>query len=344
MKSKLIVFFLFLQCSFMSAQTITINTVEVCAAQEVLLPVTAASLFNVGAITLYIGFDTNNLIFLSIENVDPQLAGMSTNMMSAPSQLAFAWSNPTAVNFGSGKLFDIKFATNNQPAVVYYNSGCELADPSGFAIPATYINGAINPGLPEITSQPKDTTIAEGGHAMFSVQSPNATSFLWRESLDQGTSWLTLDDGGIYSGTHTEMLSIFPVPSSYDNALYQCLLFRSNCQTISLTAKLNVDELTSADPLPIAPNTKNYLQVTPVPVHNHATVNYIMPEDGLVQLQVINPLGQIVTKIELSAQLKGHHHILLNTSDWHAGVYFLQAHFTLANKKLHQTVKIIKNF
>jgi len=325
----------------MSAQTINLSTVEVCAAQEVLLPVTSTSLLNIGAITLYIGFDTSNLTFVSIENIDPQLYGMSTNMMTVPSQLAFAWSSTTAINFENGKLFDVKFLTNGQSTPVYYNPGCEIADPTGTVIPVVYTDGAVNNGMPVISVQPKDTTVIEGGNAIFSVLSPNAISYFWKESQDQGTSWLTLEDGGIYSGTHSETLSIFPVPLSFDKNQYQCVLIRENCQAISVAAILSVDALTSTHNS-LNPVNKD-LFISPSPFTDHTNIEFTLPENGDVHIQIMSCLGNLVSEIIMPSQTSGYHHILLNTSDWHPGIYFVKFIRSLSNQKSFKVIKIIKN-
>jgi hypothetical protein len=341
MKSKIIFFVLFIQCSFMSAQTININSVEVCAAQEVLIPVTGASLFNVGALTLYIHFDTSNLTFISLENLDPQLSGMSTNMMTVPLQLAFAWSSTNPINFPNGKLFDLKFITNGQSAPVYYNPGCEIADTTGTALPVVYSNGAVISGLPVISVQPKDTIVFEGGHATFQIFSPNTISYSWLESRDLGTNWLTLQDGGLYSGTHSQELSIFPVPLSFDKNQYQCVLTRESCRAISAFGLLSVDALASIE-TNLNPGLKD-LFISPVPCHDHTTLEFTLPENGCAFIQVMSCLGEIVSEIDLPAQSEGHQHILLNTADWHPGVYFVKLTLADTNKKIYQVGKIIKN-
>jgi hypothetical protein len=342
MKSIFTFFFLFVQCSFMSAQTLTINTVEVCAGQEVLLPVTGSSLLNVGALTLYIGFDTTNLDFISIENIDPQLSGMSTNMMSSPAQLAFAWSNTSAINFADGKMFDLKFISNGQNALIFYNPGCEIADPSGTAIPVVFSNGAVSNAIPMVLSQPVDTSVVEGGHATFSVSSPNASSYFWKESQDNGTSWLTLEDDGIYSGTHNNTLSISPVPLSLNHYQYQCVLSGDICQALSAPVTLSVSTVTSTND-PISPCSKTF-QVTPVPFSDHAKIEFTMPETGNAVVQVLNCLGQIVSEINLPNQTKGLHYISVHTSDWQPGVYFIKFMLLPACEKSTQIIKTIKNF
>lgn len=341
MKSTIIIFFLFLQSSFLPAQTVTVQTVEVCAGQEVFLPVTASFLANVGALTLYIGFDTTNLSFISIENIDPQLSGMSANLMTSPMQLAFAWSNTTAINFINEKLFDIKFISNGQSAPVFYNTGCEIADPSGTTIPTTFNNGAINAGLPIIELQPTNTTVTEGEQVQFSVLSTNSITFFWRESQDQGTSWLVLEDDDTYSGTHSSQLSIHNIPLSFNNYQYQCVLSGATCQNYSNPAILTVDELTTVAPGLNIDNEN--ISISPVPFSDQTTVKYYMPADGDARLMIMNCVGQIVTEIALPSQQKGYHHILLNTRDWHSGVYFVKMSLYIAHKNLTKIIKTIKN-
>ena len=341
MKSKVIFFFLLIQCSFLSAQTININTIEVCAGQEVFLPVTAASLTNVGAITLFIGFDTINLTYLSIENIDPQLTGMSMNMMTLPAQLAFAWSSTTPSTFLNSKLFDLKFMSNGQSSPVSFNTGCEIADPLGAVIPVVYSNGAVNSSLPLVFVQPKDSTIIEENSVSFSVSSPNAVSYFWKESLDQGTSWTTIEDGGVYSGANTNELSIFPTPLSFDKNQYQCVLTKGNCVTNSAAAVLSVDALTSTENNS-GPGIKN-LSISPAPFTDHANAEFNLPENGNVLLQVMNFLGEKITEINLPAQQKGHHNILLNTKGWSSGIYFVTLTLTTPHQEYHQIIKTIKS-
>ncbi|MCX6267693.1 MAG: T9SS type A sorting domain-containing protein [Bacteroidetes bacterium] len=341
MKSNFIFFLLFIQCSFMSAQTININTVEVCAGQEVLLPVTAVSVSNVGALTLYISFDTTTLAFISVENLNPQLDGMSVNMMTNPLQLACAWSSTTPINLLNDKIFDLKFISNEQSSPVFYNPGCEIADPAGVVIPVVYTNGAVNSGLPVILTQPKDTLMTEGGQATFSVFSPNASSFTWMEFQNHGTSWHALPDSGIYSGTHTQELSIFPVPLSFDNNKYQCVLLNNDCQAISETATLSVDALAATENFP-TPDHKDLI-VSPVPFNNNTNIEFTLHENCNVMIQVMNCMGQLVSEINLPSQQTGHHHILLNTIEWHSGIYFLKFTGTFSNEQINRVVKIIKS-
>ena len=322
MKNRITFFLLAFQSLFVSAQTLNITSVEVCAAQEVLLPITGTSLLNMGALTLFIGFDTNNLVFDTILNLDNQLAGVSINLMTNPTQLALAWSSTTPANIPSGKLFDIKFISSGQTAPVSYNPGCELADPSGTIIPATYTGGAVNSALPIINQQPQNQTIIEGSNAQFSISSPNALSFNWMESQDHGTSWLTLEDNSIYSGTHSSLLTINQVPLAFNQYLYKCLLIRESCQEISVSAVLNVDEMTTT--LGENHSSIKYFRIKPTPVIDQACIEYNLACGSNVALQVFTLTGSTIFKQEFLSQNSGLHHIVINTLNWQPGLYFVR--------------------
>jgi hypothetical protein len=320
-KRYLIIVFLAIQSCFLTAQTASIETLEVCAAQEVLIPVMASSISNVGALTLYVGFDTINLSYISVENIDPQIEGLTVNLMSNPTQIAFAWSNTSPVNFSNNKLFDLKFYSNGINGQVIFNNGCEISDTGGVVVPVTYIDGSVNSGLPVIISDPSDTTVLEGSNAGFHIAADNTMFFSWRESQDNGTSWITLDDNDFYSGTKTAHLTVINTPLNFNGYLYQCVLSTNVCQITSEDALLSVDELTSSE---VIVNTeKNRISLAPVPCYDYLLVDVDFPDCKTGLLKVINVAGKIVKSIPFRPCEVGIQHITLTTDDLSAGNYTL---------------------
>ncbi len=319
MSNRIALFLLAFQGLSVSAQTLSIDNAEVCAAQEVLLPVSGTTLTNVGALTLFIGFDPNLLSYDTVINVDPLLAGMSFNLMTSPFQLACAWSSTAPISISSGKLFDIRFVSNGQTAPVSYNPGCELADPSGTVIPAAYISGAVNSGLPLITLQPSNVTTTEGNDASFTVSSPNALSYFWMESQDSGASWMTLEDNSIFTGTHTSNLLINQVPLSFNTRLYKCALIRNNCQEVSGSALLTVDALSGINPRK-TPGIQD-IKVSPVPFSDHLSMDFVLGAMTTISMTAFNMEGIPVFTREFSSLPTGRHHININTAGWQPGVY-----------------------
>lgn len=325
--------------SVATAQTISIDSLKVCAAQEVIIPVTAENLTDVGALTLYVGFDSVNLTFVSVENIEPQLTGMSTNLMSNPMQLAFAWSNTLPVNFPNSKLFEIKFLTNGQNGNIWFNSGCEISDTGGYVINVAYHDGHVASAQPFIILNPENVTVPEGTTAVFNVQAGNVTHYYWRESQDNGTSWIVLDDNGFYTGSNTSALSVLSPTVNYNGFLYQCMLINDQCQAYSAPATLTVDSLTSVSSKPF---TKKTLVAKPVPFQDFVTISFFPPCAGKTSLDILDILGKPEMSIQLPPSGEGLQHIQLSTADLKPGLYVARIRNTCENGTGNLLIKIWK--
>src|SRR5690606_39000830 len=107
-------------------------------------------------------------------------------------------------------------------------------NPDGTLVGVSYTGdyaNAITPTQLSFTTQPEDATVEVGSDAIFSVDAlalqtatfdngvpdysePFATDvstglvYQWQESVDGGATWNSIADGGQYSGTATEELTI----------------------------------------------------------------------------------------------------------------------------------------
>jgi hypothetical protein len=305
--------------SFGQASSLTIGSIEACPGKEVLIPVTANNLLNVGAITLYIGFDTIHLQYQGVVNLDPQLAGMSINLMTNPTQIGFAWSSPTAANFPQNKFFDIKFIYVIGNCSVIFNPGCEITDITFNILPVQYINGGVFPEYPQILGQPRDTLVYSGNDAFFTVIAPTAQSYHWEESINNGSTWIFLEDGGKYSGTHTQTLQISDVILFFDQFQYQCLLSKNNCETLSDAATLLVDTMiVSTGSLQ---NRNIMLRQYPNPLRDHLRIEYYLPSEGEVYLELFQSDGKKVTDLVRQYQLTGTYQTGYDASRLTPGIY-----------------------
>lgn len=313
--------FLTLLSYSVTAQTASIDSLDVCAAQEVILPVNGASLLNVGAMTLYIGFDTINLTYDTVENIDPQVEGLTVNLMTNPMQIAFAWSNTVPANFPNNKLFDIIFISNGNNAEVHFNANCEISDTNGVVIPTTFLNGAIVSGMPQISQNPSDTTVDEGNTATFKVGAGNTNEYLWRESTDNGVTWLVLDDNNIYSGTKTNQLTIFNTPLAFNNNLYQCVLNASSCMLISASAKLTVEEIIGTDQ-----KTRNVSSalIFPNPFRDSFNIRFYSPSSSEIEFSLTDECGHLIKRFPFRQISAGIQYIPFETGNLKNGVYYLR--------------------
>jgi hypothetical protein len=116
----------------------------------------------------------------------------------------------------------------------YYDSGNPpVTDAQGRVVAASYpapadINAnstfdfreADNP--PAITTQPADTTACPGCTANIVVIATASDTFQWQ--IFNGVSWVNLSDGGQYSGTNTDTLTISNITAGENGNLHRVIL------------------------------------------------------------------------------------------------------------------------
>lgn len=93
-----------------------------------------------------------------------------------------------------------------------------------------------------------DTVYNEMGNASFGVSlvNPSGASYQWQVSIDNGSSWTNLSNGGFYSGVTDSVLQITNPTYSMNDYLYRCLVSNA-CGSVNSGngAKLNVIQLST---------------------------------------------------------------------------------------------------
>jgi hypothetical protein len=327
-------FFLFSFPMFLHAQTVSIGTVAACRNQEVLVPVNAQNLINAGAISLYIGFDSTKMTFRSIENIDAQLSGYMSNLLNNPPRIGFAWSSATTpASFPSGKLFDLKFTFFGNQGSVQFRPECEISNanvpPENITV--TWVSGAVDPGDPVIVKNPGDTTVVAGRNAIFGVTSTHTANYLWKESQDNGLTWVPLQDGGNYSGTHSQTLTIAQVPSSMNNHKFYCYLENGACSAASGTAMLRVDSVSGTDD--IQKETEPELFNYPNPFISGTRVEYFLPRPGTVHIFISDCTGKILTDLVNGPRERGNYKTDFHVNGLSPGFYYCIMNFSGSDSK-----------
>lgn len=72
---------------------------------------------------------------------------------------------------------------------------------------------------PTITSNPASSTTIVGGNTTFSVNATNATGYQWQ--VDQGSGYINIGNGGVYSGATTSTLSITGATAGMNGYIYR---------------------------------------------------------------------------------------------------------------------------
>jgi hypothetical protein len=342
--STLTVVFLF-YCSVLNAQTpgLSLGYVGVCNDTTILVPLTGYNLSNIGAITLYINYDEQKLVFLSIENIDPQLSGLMANPLSNPARLSIVWSKTSGANFLNTTLFKIKFRVLQKPGNLnFVKDNCEIANISipPQIITINYTDGLVFASIPTILFEPENKTIVSQSNAVFQVISPNALEFTWQESRSNGMLWSTLSETGTYSGTQTNTLTIKHVPANYNQFLYRCILSRYSCPAVSGVATLSVDSLTG-----IAGQLIHgilHLSNSPNPFSGKTTLQYTVPEYGLVSIKIYSMTGKIMGVPVDKPHKPGTYTLEDNFVYLPAGIYFCQYLLKSLNMAYETNFKMIK--
>ena len=90
-------------------------------------------------------------------------------------------------------------------------------------------------GVPVITTQPANATVAAGGIVTFRVVATGATAYQWQVSTDNGGTWANVKA----TGNNTATLS-FGVTSAHNGYLFRCVVTGGGKTVTSSTAKLTV--------------------------------------------------------------------------------------------------------
>ena len=97
-------------------------------------------------------------------------------------------------------------------------------------------------GPPVITTQPQDQTAIVGTTTAFSVKAGGQTplSYQWQYEVKGTLNWSNVSDGGSYSGSATDTLTVSPTVGSMDGQLVQCVISNSAGSVTSSQAKLHI--------------------------------------------------------------------------------------------------------
>lgn len=238
MRIKIVILILILQPLLMKSQnaTATLGTITSCAGENVLVPVDVMDFYGVGAMTFYIGFDTNTAEFLSIENINPAIPGtISANSTNGQVGIAYSFTEP--FDLSGEKLFDLSFTFLGGNSDLTFNQGTEIATVDLMIIPLdTYSGGIIN--SIQIIDQPEDVQSYPDHDVIFGITAQGDIIYQWQENT--GNSWADLQNNSVYSGVNTDTLALNDISLSFNGYSYRCVVTANECIEISNVALLEV--------------------------------------------------------------------------------------------------------
>src|SRR5688500_4182832 len=145
---------------------------------------------------------------------DPTNIGVPDTWI-APGPGALSQANPTLSSFGSGdhngtwSLYVVDDAGDDVGSITSWS--ITFSEPAAVCFPIS------------ITSQPSNTTVCSGTNATFTASAtPAGVTYNWQE--DQGSGFVYLTNGGVYSGVNTATLSITGVTSGMNGYKYRAVV------------------------------------------------------------------------------------------------------------------------
>ena len=231
MKKTLIIINLFLWSVMVYAQTITTTagTLSSCAGQ-VVVPVTVTNFSGVASVSLVLNFNSSVLTYDGYQNMNAVFPSGTYIVNSVNSKIIISWAAINPVSIGSGTLIELKFNTNGSSGSLTWDTQtagyCEYGNYDGTALPATFVNGAVNSAgqVPAINGQPSNVTVVMSNNTSFYVSATGVTSYQWQKSTDSGATWTNVTNVAPYSGATAATLSIGSVPITMNGYQYKCII------------------------------------------------------------------------------------------------------------------------
>lgn len=230
-----------LTSQFVIAQaTLTIGSATACPTQIVSVPLNATNLSSVGAITLYIGYDTAAVSYEGHINTHAQFPGLMSNATLTPvPQIIIAWNSLTPGNLPSGKLLDLQFKIKRNSSPLNFRPGGEIVASNLVNIPFTATNGFVGQLPPYITSHPQNTTVPAATNAIFTLVASDVDTYQWQQN--NGLEWTNLQSTPTYQNVNGPQLTIVGTPFSLNNFKYRCQVTKTGaCSMFSNPAVLTV--------------------------------------------------------------------------------------------------------
>lgn len=195
---------------------------------DIVVPVTVTSFAGVAAFSLTFSYDASILAYSGFQALNGALAGGTFVANASGGKVYLSWSSTVPAGFGDGTIVEVLFtaATGTSPFTwdTFVAGNCEYSDLNGDPIATIFVNGSQSVyALPEVVTQPPNRLIAKGQNTSFPITAiGSGLSYQWQVSIDGGSVWSDLVNGGYYSGVTSSSLNITNAQLELSGYLYRC--------------------------------------------------------------------------------------------------------------------------
>ena len=137
--------FTFSQSLIISAGSLATNSNT-----EINVPVMVKNMENIGAISLVLNYNPNEITYINEVNVNPEISEIIVNSYNGKIYISWTASGYPldAFNISDGKLFDLKFKIKDVDTKLIWDTvtpgNCEIQDVDNKTIPMSFINSDIS--------------------------------------------------------------------------------------------------------------------------------------------------------------------------------------------------------
>ncbi len=320
--------------------SIAMNDVDACLGDAVLMPVQGSNLDNIGAITLFISYQPENLQFDTLTISQGQLAGLiyndvqdSTNSYSI-GKIGISWSGFSPANLGNNTLFELQFTFTGQSTNLGFDSICEIADFDANILLVDYVGGSVNySDTIIILSQPSNIDVLTTGTATFSVSATDVLSYTWQ--LAENGQWIDLSDGLNISGSLTNSLIITNPGLEWNDRYFRCKLSGCNL-SVSDSARLQV--LLDAE---IIDGYEIGWQLFPNPANDILINTITFPPLSEYEISIYNLQGNVFDRLSEGVISKSTEQIQFSTKNYPPGFYILELNINYQGNIIHKLKRIL---
>ena len=205
--------------------------------------------------------------------------------------------------------------STNSPTVVLTNAaGCDSV---------VTLNLTISPI--NIDVQPNNETVVENSEVVFTVSSNTfGASYQWQ--TDTGNGFENITNGGQYSGSTSNTLTILGITPNNDNQLFRCVVSTASCSITSDIATLFVEVVLGINAL------TNNVSIYPNPTADNIIIKANSEIIGSLY-QVYNSTGKLILSGKIHSDLQ-----MISLKEFPVDMYL----FTLENN-VYKSIKIVKN-
>ncbi len=250
----------------------TVRPVSSCPGEYV-VGIQVENCYWIGAISLKMNYDAQNLTYNGYQNFNPVLSNGMRFINAVNGQVIISWASLEADSIGNDTLVELRFSSGTGTWPFTWATSvpgdCEYTDSLGNILPSTYVNGnATIYQAPAITQHPANKTAYIGNNVSFYCGAAGyGVAYQWQISLDSGQSWSDLTNAAPYSGVTNSTLYVNSLTTGLSGNLYRCRV-SGTCPVplVSNAARLLVYEVINAFVTPVTPCPGSV--VVPVTVQN----------------------------------------------------------------------------